>query len=532
MAERIILVSGPVASGKSSLARGLAERFDVTIFKTRALIEKRLASRRGRQALQAEGDRLDRTTRGRWVRDELIRELQGASLGAFVLVDSVRIVDQVEAIREAFGSIVTHIHLTAPLEVLARRYGEVHGARPGETLSYEEVRENPTERSIESLGNAADIVIDTNRCTNEDVLVRAATRLRLYRRVGGGFVDVVIGGQYGSEGKGQIASHLARGYDLLVRVGGPNAGHQVFEHPKPFTHRLLPSGTRRSTARLLIGPGAVLNVEILMREISDCGVEVGRLSIDPNAMIISEEDILGETELIQSIGSTGQGVGIATARRITDRGKSVVLADGIPELRPYIRPALDVLDDAISAGEAILLEGTQGTGLSLYHGSYPHVTSRDTTVAGCLAEAGIAHDRVRKIILVCRTFPIRVADPTDGTSGPLAQRISWEVVARRSGQSVHKLRAAERGSVSKKLRRVGEFEWALLRKAVLLNAPTDIAVTFTDYLSKQNERAMRFEQLQPDTINFIEEVERVAGAKVSLIATGFGHRSIIDRRSW
>ena len=78
----------------------------------------------------------------------------------------------------------------------------------------------------------------------------------------------------------------------------------------------------------------------------------------------------------------------------------------------------------------------------------------------------------------------------------------------------------------------GEFDWVLLRKAAFLNGPTDIALTFTDYLSKNNRKAMRFDQLTKETINFIEEVERVAGAPVSLISTGFSLRSVIDRRKW
>ena len=179
-----------------------------------------------------------------------------------------------------------------------------------------------------------------------------------------------------------------------------------------------------------------------------------------------------------------------------------------------------------------MLEGTQGTGLSLYHGDYPYVTSRDTTVAGCLAEAGIAPNRVRRVVMVCRTYPIRVESPADGTSGPMSQEITWTQVGRRSGKDPKKLRRAEMTSTTQRQRRVGEFDWDLLRRAALLNGPTDVALTFTDYLSKENADAKRFEQLDPETINFIQEVERVAAAPVSLVATGFNPRSVIDRRSW
>jgi len=179
-----------------------------------------------------------------------------------------------------------------------------------------------------------------------------------------------------------------------------------------------------------------------------------------------------------------------------------------------------------------LLEGTQGTGLSLFHGPYPYVTSRDTTVAGLLSESGIAPRRVRKIVMVCRSYPIRVQDPPGSTSGPLSQKISWRVVAERSGIPLEELQSLERTSTTGRKRKVGEFEWELLRRAASLNGPTDIALTFADYMGAVNTQARRFEQLTPETLRFTEEIEKVSGAPVSLISTRFHWRSIIDRRAW
>jgi adenylosuccinate synthase len=191
-----------------------------------------------------------------------------------------------------------------------------------------------------------------------------------------------------------------------------------------------------------------------------------------------------------------------------------------------------VLEEAYANRRKVLLEGTQGTGLSLYHGKYPYVTSRDTTVGGLLSEAGIAPNRVRKIVMVCRSFPIRVQNPANGNSGPLSKEISWAQIAARSGISEAELRRNERTSTTNRKRRVGEFEWDLLRKASSLNGPTDIALTFADYLGVENTRARRFEQLTATTMRLAEEIERVAGAPVSLISTRFDLRSIIDRRAW
>ena len=180
-----------------------------------------------------------------------------------------------------------------------------------------------------------------------------------------------------------------------------------------------------------------------------------------------------------------------------------------------------------------MLEGTQGSALSLYHGFYPHVTSRDSNVAGCLAEAGIAPARVRRVVMVVRSYPIRVGGP----SGPMTREISWEEVERRAELPAGTLSSPDKEltSKTKTKRRVGEFEWDSVRRAAMLNAPTDIALTFADYIHESNARAWRFEQLTRDTLQMVDELERVTGARVSLISTGFmqyASRRLIDRREW
>jgi adenylosuccinate synthase len=99
----------------------------------------------------------------------------------------------------------------------------------------------------------------------------------------------------------------------------------------------------------------------------------------------------------------------------------------------------------------------------MFHGAYPHVTSRDTTTSGSLAEAGIAWNRVHSVILVCRTYPIRVMNPAGGTSGPMKRELEWDEISRRSGIPAPDLKEAECGSVSGTQRRVAEFDWELLR---------------------------------------------------------------------
>jgi adenylosuccinate synthase len=528
-------LSGPVSAGKTTLANALVTRFNIIHIKTSEFLLARAApGKRSRGYLQRLGQKLDNETKGTWVRDELAMRLRDIPSDATVVVDAVRIQDQIDAIRAAFGRKVLHVHLDADIEILAKRYTTRNRKDVEEFKSYAEVQKNRTERFVTELKEAADISVWTDKCTVDDVVVRAAAHIGLYGRNHNRSVDVLVGGQFGSEGKGQVAAYLASEYDILVRVGGPNAGHTVHEEPEPYVFHLLPSGTRKNpSAKLVLGPGATIRMDVLMREIADCQVDAQRLAIDPQATVIEPEDILAEEELRKGIGSTGQGGGAAAARRIMGRASNQVrLARDIKTLTPFIRESCSIFEAALRDGKRILLEGTQGTGLSLFHGFYPHVTSRDTTVAGCLSEAGLSPSHVRRVVMVCRTYPIRVQNPKGGKSGEMSQEIGWKEVANRSGLELRKLRKAERTSTTHKRRRVSEFDWVLLRKAASLNAPTDIALTFADYINSRNSAARRFEQLTDETLTFIEEVERVACAPVSLISTRFHSHGIIDRRRW
>jgi len=533
------VLSGPICAGKSKLCENLHSRHGAIVVKTRDLIKQqrpRVKDERG--TLQRAGEALDRADGGAWVGNALVRLIQDSPKGGgLFVVDSARIRGQISSIRKAYGSAVHHVHLTAPEEDLAARY-ERRSSKTKEFSNYAEVKRSRTEKNVGLLADLADIVVSTERCTAEAVLVRATALLGLYPRKTLPLVDVLVGGQYGSEGKGNIVGHIAPEYDLLVRVGGPNAGHKVFGDPVEVYHH-LPSGTQRApNAKLLLGAGAVLYPERLLEEIAQNDVSSERLSIDPQAMIIEDADRALEKKLLASIGSTSQGVGSASARKIMGRGgkvrPKVKLAKDIAQLQPFIRHGLEVLEDAFVRNRAVLLEGTQGTSLSIHHGNYPYVTSRDTSVAGCLADAGIAATRVRRVIMVCRTYPIRVADPTTGgeTSGPMTISISYEQLSERSGIPADELRKIEKTTTTGKQRRLAEFDWEQLRRSTLLNGPTDIALTFADYISVENRKAYRFEQLTSETVRFIEELERVSGVPVNLISTNFDWRNIIDRRTW
>jgi adenylosuccinate synthase len=156
--------------------------------------------------------------------------------------DAIRIKKQIDHIRRIFGDQfrVWHVFLDADDAILAGRY-ESRESKIAEFATYAQLRESPTEAQIRSLREVADRTVDTTRCEPDSAVAKAVAGLGLYPAQPEPLVDVVVGGQYGSEGKGHICAYLARDYDLLIRVGGPNAGHKV-KHPE-YKYVQLPSGT-------------------------------------------------------------------------------------------------------------------------------------------------------------------------------------------------------------------------------------------------------------------------------------------------
>lgn len=537
----ILVLSGQICSLKTTLASNLAERFGFEVFKTRVVLARiHDEANPDRLSLQELGNRLDKSTQGLWVIKEFQKQIFPEPLaGSLHVIDAARILKQLTALRQAFGASVVHVHLLASDERLFERYVLAYGqGRRTKTIreEYRKAKADNTERQVDSLADYADLVINTDVCSGADLAVRVGTFLGLPSSYHRQSVDVVVGAQFGSEGKGQICAHLAPEYDALVRVGGPNAGHSVFARPEVHKFRLLPSGSVRApNAKLIIGPGAVLDLDVLLDEIRQHKIGTERLKIDPNATVITAEDKEEERRLVRGMGSTGQGVGAATASNLMNRRPSNKnkVKFHVKRLRGYIGCTHEELESVFRSGGTVLLEGTQGTFLSLHHGFYPFVTSRDTTASGCLAEAGIALNRVRRIVLVTRTYPIRVQNPRGGTSGPFGSiELDWQEISKRSGISGEELERCELTTTTHRRRRVAEFGWSLFRKACELNSPTDIALTFVDYLSIENRKARRLEKLTKETIEMINQIQSCAGAPVSLISTRFEFRSIIDTRTW
>jgi adenylosuccinate synthase len=532
----IFVFSGPIAVGKSSVIEELLKRFPGARLSTRQALLSRTGASNERGALQKAGDDLDDSTDGAWVAEEA--EKIAAQLGddEILVVDSARKTIQLKHLKEKFGPKVVHVHLTAAESVLSDRYLK-RAAELREFETYEEVRASKTEASVGELQEVADVVANNERIPPEAVLTDTIAKLGLVSTKVEPLVDVVVGAQYGSEGKGNICAHLAKEYDVLMRVGGPNAGHKVANPPYKYVQ--IPSGTgSKPDAKILIGAGTTIWVPRILKEILDWGLTPDRIAIDPQAMIIHQSDRDWEAEALESIGSTKQGVGVAAARKIIGRDlkrhlrAQVQLAEKVDELKPYIRDTKAELERAYAAGHRILLEGTQGTDLSIHHGIYPHVTSRETTVSGCLSDAGISPRRVRKVAMVTRTYPIRVGSPPDGDSGDLPCEIDFQTIADRSGLARDNIEKTEVGTVSGNTRRIAEFNLERVRRSAVINGATDIALTFADYLDARNQNATAFDQLTDETKEFIAVIERVTGVSVTLVSKGFKGHAVLDRRNW
>jgi adenylosuccinate synthase len=534
--EGVIVVSGPMGVGKTSFANALVHNFAIRKVSTRAYILERTGCENERRALQNAGDELDRTTDGAWVADLVEKEAAKAPPQEILLLDSARIAAQVRALRERFSGQVFHVHLRADAAELESRYLN-RDAELKEFSTYAEASAHGTEEQVSTLATIADLVLNADHVDADTLAITTMAIRGSAVKQPSKMVDVIVGGQYGSEGKGNICANIARDYQALMRIGGPNAGHMVAD-PK-YKYVQLPSGTgSNKEAMILIGAGSTLWLPQLMLEIMDQKLSPERLVIDPQAMVIDDEDKRVERRGLASISTTAQGVGAASARKILNRGDielfgpPVMLARAVKQLSPFVRDVRAELDRLFRKGARVLLEGTQGTELSIHHGLYPHVTSRETSVAGCLADAGISHRRVRRAIMVVRTYPIRVGNPKNGTSGWMGQEIDLEEISARSGVPIAELRETEKGSVSGRPRRIAEFDWGQLRRATEINGATGIALTFADYLGIANRAAGSFSDLTLETQEFIRKVERVSGVSVELVSKAFAKDGVLTRGGW
>jgi adenylosuccinate synthase len=327
---------------------------------------------------------------------------------------------------------------------------------------------------------------------------------------------VIAGGFWGDEGKGKIISYLALKdkLDVCVRTGSVNAAHTIWYRGNRYALHMVPGAFVQANCRLLIGAGANIHVGQFFKEVEQTAVKE-RIGIDAQASIIEEKHSEQDKSnaFLKGIGTTGWGVGPAIEERVK---RTARLAKDIPELKPLLADVSFEVNNRLDEGKNVLLEGTQGVELSLYHGSYPYVTSRDTSASAICSEAGVGPTRIDHSIVVLKSFITRVG------AGPLPGEISKEEAIR--------LGWFETAAGTGRDRRAAPFNFEIAKKSITLNGATQIALTKLDCVFPDCKGTKDFSELSAEAKLFIEKIEKETKAPVKLIGTGPDALDIIDRR--
>lgn len=322
--------------------------------------------------------------------------------------------------------------------------------------------------------------------TARNVVVNAALNNTGWFNDGGAYV--VCDGQYGSTGKGLLASAIAQwGIEQgkITRItsnAGPNSGHTAYSPysgEKIMTQQLPIStviarqfGKNGSLfPRTYLNGGAIINAEILLKELADHDIDYNYFNIHPKAAVIHGEDIREESVgSVAKIASTSKGVGHALARKILRRNN--VVDNDLNRVFEGLVKMPDVYDWSF---ERVFVEVSQGFSLGLNQRFYPYCTSRECTVQQALSDANIPARRLRKVAACYRTFPIRVGNTTQGHSGghyPDQRETSWEEL---------KI-DPEITSVTKRVRRVFTWSWQQFADSLRANEPDLLFINFMNYL--------------------------------------------------
>lgn len=356
---------------------------------------------------------------------------------------------------------------------------------------------------------------------------------------------IITGAQFGDEGKGKIVDLLAKDYDIVARFqGGNNAGHTVKVGDEVYKLHLIPSGILLD-ARVLIGPGVVLNPEVLAEEIAmlekhEIKVDASKLGIDAKTSIIMpyhiEMDGLREAARTEKIGTTKRGIGYAYIDKVArDEVRLAELADrerflarleelapqkekeisalgGNPEIvrdqdliekylelgKKFASCITDVsreINEALDAGKNVMAEAAQGTHLDVIHGTQKFVTSSSTISGSACANLGVGPTRVDNVTAIVKAYITRVGE------GPLPTELTDE-----TGEKIQKA-GGEFGTTTGRGRRCGWFDLPLLKKAIALNGYTEIALTKLDVLTGLEQvRICTGYSLKGETVDYPPEL--------------------------
>jgi adenylosuccinate synthase len=331
--------------------------------------------------------------------------------------------------------------------------------------------------------------------------------------------NVVVGGFFGDEGKGKIVAYLVNqdNITLAARGGvGPNAGHTFSINGQTFKVRMLPSAAFNPNTSLAIGAGVLVNPTVLLNEIKTFNAH-NRTFIDFQCGIINNEHIKRDSSdnfLKDKVGTTGTGTGPANSDRAL---RKLSIARDCEEVKNYLTDISTLIYSNLDKHNDVLLEGTQGTYLSLYHGGYPFVTSKDVTASSICADVGIGPKHIDEVLVVFKSYVTRVG------GGPLENELDKEESTKRGW--------AEYGSVTGRERRSSPFNIELAKKAIRLNGGTSFAITKMDVLYPECAGITEYSKLPRSAQNFVENIESDLGLKAVLIGTGIDVNAIIDRRN-
>ena len=328
---------------------------------------------------------------------------------------------------------------------------------------------------------------------------------------------VVVCGFFGDTGKGKVISYLALKDDVVItaRAGvGPNAGHTVAYKGKSYKLRMVPSAFVNERCRLLIGPGVLVNPQILLKEVDMLGCS-DRIGVDPQCAIIEPRHIEADKkgDLAEKIKTTGSGTGPCNADRALRIAK---LAREVEELKDFLTDVPYELNKAIDEGKNVLIEGTQGTFLSLFHGTYPYCTSKDVTASAACSDVGIGPTKVDEVLIVFKAYVTRVG------GGPLRNELTWEETVKRGWDEV--------ATVTGRRRRAAPFDFDLARRAVMLNGATQAAITKIDILFPECKGVTDVSALSEKALEFVRKVEDEIGIPVTILGTGPDALDIVDLR--
>jgi len=355
-------------------------------------------------------------------------------------------------------------------------------------------------------------------------------------------VSIVVGGHYGDEGKGKIISYLALNDkpELIARAGvGPNAGHTVYKDGKKYGLRMIPCGFVNEKSKLAVGTGVLVDVERFLSEVSDTQTK-GRIFVDKRCGVIEQaHKDLDKGEGSKKIGTTGSGCGPANAARVN---RTLRRAMDFPELKDYLADVPQMVNEAVDSGGNVLVEASQGFGLSLYYGNYPYVTSKDTSASSAAADVGLGPTKIDDVIAVFKAYMSRVGeDPFVHylTDAEVGKNKVWSRLLKAAedsgvqGETANQKIAfylGEKGTVTGRPRKLADFDYKLARYSAMVNSATTICVTCLDKLYPESSGVRNLKELGSEAAGHIRKIEKEVGVKVKLISTGPNPEDLIDLR--